>query len=115
MTQENKNPSSDLSLLLARREKRLRYWNEFLLKNRVNSKNTSQSKLESGVDGIKDLMHKYKSTLHKYALIETKQLKSSKDIDNYEKTLSDIERELDTLFNDKRLFTSKIGIAAIEE
>jgi hypothetical protein len=95
--------SPDLSILLARREKRLRFWNEWFLENGKSLDSSTRNK-------ILTLMKNFKSTLGKYALSE-----STGANESFENSLSDIERELNNFFDARRLMTSAIGTPAIEE
>jgi hypothetical protein len=92
----------DLSLSLARREKRLRFWQSALF---------SQSLLKEGeMEEIKRLLGAFRSLLSKYALSE-----NTSDHEKYELEVSSLERELTSLFETRRLLTSKIGIPAVPD
>jgi hypothetical protein len=92
----------DLSLSLARREKRLRFWQSALF---------SQSSLnEIEMEKIKRLLSSFRLLLSKYALSE-----NISDQEKYELEVSGLERELTSFFESRRLLTSKIGIPAVPD
>ncbi len=98
--------TSDLSLSLARREKRLRYWYDCLLKNGTSLDSTIKERLGK-------LLKDFRSTLAKYATSEDTDHSNTNHSNEYENTLSNIERELDSTFESRRLMTSKIGVPAV--
>lgn len=92
----------DLSLSLARRENRLRFWKSALF---------NQSALkESQMKEIKQLLDTFRSLLSKYALSE-----EASDKEKYEMEVSTLERQLTSFFESRRLLTSKIGIPAVPD
>jgi hypothetical protein len=91
----------DISLQLARREKRLRYWQTWLTEARKSMDRKPDEKISS-------LLNKYRADLAKYAFTE-----DDTERDNLEEAILSMENELESIFNSKRLMTSGIGIPAV--
>ena len=88
------------SLLMGRRQKRLNYW-------KAQMQHTDFSD-ETG--------QRFSELYSTYLLLLAKLTKAvpAHDIDETEARMSDIERELTSLFESRRLMTSPIGYAAIK-
>lgn len=99
--------NSDLSLSLARKQKRLLYWKKTLLDfSKKNKRTTENSELQK----IKMDLQKYQQLLA--ALTECK---SAEEYNRLEENLLALENNFNNLFSYKRLLTSKEGIPAVEE
>ena len=96
------NKLKDLSLLLARRQKRLKYWQNWLVSKKDLDEDLGKS--------IKTLLSSYNKVLFEYSFCNEQE-----KISDYENQISSIEREIEGLFNSRRLMTSKIGIPAVGE
>lgn len=93
--------SSDLSLLLARREKRLRFWSAWLLENGKSLEASAKNKFSSQLAD-------FRATLAKYANSD-----KPEEQNTFEERLSTLERELESILESRRLMTSVIGTPAI--
>ncbi|MCB0324099.1 MAG: hypothetical protein KDD69_11020 [Bdellovibrionales bacterium] len=92
---------ANLSLLLARRQKRLLYW-----RNRFQTELPSQEQSER----IRELFATYQQLLTKMAMEA-----HDSDAAETELRLESIERELTSLFEARRLMTSAIGVPVTPE
>ena len=99
MTYQN----SDLSILLARRQKRLHYWKQWLLKEGKALPESIKAKLKEDLETFGLLLSKYSV------------IKEALEIDDCEKRLSTLEREFNSLFESRRLLTSKNGTPSVGE
>jgi hypothetical protein len=92
---------TDLSILLSRRQKRLQYWKQWLLKESSKIPEVTKNKLKEDLDTFGKI-------LSKYSVIQEKA-----ELEDCEKRLSTMERQFISFFESRRLLTSINGIAAI--
>lgn len=95
---------NELSISIARRQKRLLYWKKVLL-----SKGSNGSKLpDNALSKLKEQMDTFSQLLAKYPLI-----KDPNELKECELRLSTMERDFNSIFEGRRLLTTSIGLASI--
>ena len=95
----------DLSLNAARRQKRLLYWKEWFLSHDKSPK-SALSKDEKKI---------FSDKISTYSLLISKMLASSdvSHVEECEQRITAIERELTSLFEERRLLTSDVGLPSV--
>ena len=97
---------NELALSVARRQKRLLYWQDQL---------TGSDLAAEKVKDIKERLNTFALLLSKMASDASKQSGDEKQSGETETRLLALERELTGLFESRRLMTSKIGSSAIRD
>ena len=92
---------AELSLILARRQKRLKYWQESFEQETLTSEQAT----------------KLKELFNTYSLLISKMVKAtdSSEREDCEFRLESIDRELTSLFEERRHLTSDIGVGAVTD
>ncbi len=96
---------TNLSLSLARRQKRLLFWKKLFLNETVEGHNLPENlktKLKVNIETFRQL-------LNKYPLI-----RDETERKECEERLSSMEREFNSLTETRRLLTSKYGLASVD-
>jgi hypothetical protein len=94
------NPNQ-IARIVARRQKRLIFWRENL------SGTDLESTQKASIDGY---LNDYQQLLQAYT-----KAGSQSEIDSCESEVDNLERKIEGFFESRRLLTSSIGIAAIED
>ena len=120
--------SSKLALQVSRRQKRLTYWREQFsaMHSAVHPADSAAGvgssvlpPTEAGVDRLsKDARDRVEELFQTYQLLLTRLVRSAttknaSEIEESERRLAALDRELTTLFEARRLLTSELGASAI--
>ncbi len=99
---------TDLSISLARRQKRLHFWKQHLLQDgaSIEKKRALPPEIKNK---LKERLATYSQLLAKFPVI-----RDEEEFQECEKRLSSMEREFNSILESRKLFTSDYGLAFIK-